>query len=120
MPNAKKAMRQQRLDWIAEDQDALVDFFSGFVAQASPNPAGDTRDATKYLANWMTAKGINPQIVAPQEEMPNILAVTDGAGPGRLLSMGLLQTPCLARMSMCQLKIFFTWCAHTRLPPLTI
>ena len=49
MPNDKKATRQQLLDWIAEDQDALVDFFSGFVAQASPNPPGDTRSATQYL-----------------------------------------------------------------------
>lgn len=87
MPNDVKVMRQQLLDWIENDQDALVDFFSGFVAQASPNPPGDTRNATQYLSNWLTAKGIDPQIVAPQEEMPNILAVTDGAGPGRHLVM---------------------------------
>jgi succinyl-diaminopimelate desuccinylase len=87
MSNNREETRQQLLDWIAEDQDALVEFFSGFVAQASPNPPGDTRHATRYLADWLITKGIKPQIIAPQEHMPNILAVTDGAGPGRHLVM---------------------------------
>ncbi len=87
MRTDKAAIRQQLLDWIADEQEALVAFFSGFVAEASPNPPGDTRDATRYLNDWMKAKGLEPQIVAPQENMPNILAVTDGAGPGRHLVM---------------------------------
>lgn len=87
MPSDTKAKRQQLLDWIEEERDALVAFFSGFVAHASPNPPGDTRDATGYLSNWLKGKGLDPQIIAPQEEMPNILAVTEGAGPGRHLVM---------------------------------
>jgi succinyl-diaminopimelate desuccinylase len=51
MPSNTETLRQQLLDWIEEDQDALVAFSSGFVAQASPNPPGDTRDATGYLSD---------------------------------------------------------------------
>jgi succinyl-diaminopimelate desuccinylase len=77
--------RSQLIEWIEADRAKLVGFFSGFLAKASPNPPGDTREATQYVADYLKAEGVDCAIVAPQAEMPNVLAVTKGNGPGRHL-----------------------------------
>lgn len=77
--------RLQLLEWIEGDRDKLVGFFSEFLSKPSPNPPGDTRDAAGFVAEYLRAEGIDCQIVAPQAEMPNILAVAEGNGPGRHL-----------------------------------
>ncbi len=43
-------MKQQLLEWIEEDRDKLLGFFSEFVATPTPNPPGDTREAVKHPA----------------------------------------------------------------------
>lgn len=87
MPSTETNPRQQLIDWIEADKDKLVSFLSGFLSKASPNPPGDTREATQFIADWLKAEGIGCDIVAPMEEMPNIVAVTEGTGPGRHLVM---------------------------------
>ena len=77
--------RNQLLEWIEADRDKLVGFFSAFLAKPSPNPPGDTREATAFVADYLRAAGMDPQIVPPQEAMPNIVAVANGNGPGRHL-----------------------------------
>lgn len=77
--------RQQLLEWIDAERDSLVGFFSGFLARPSANPPGDTREAARFVAEHLRAEGIDCQVVAPQDHMPNILAVTQGNGPGRHL-----------------------------------
>jgi succinyl-diaminopimelate desuccinylase len=81
----RDAARRQLLDWIDADRDKLVGFLSGFLAKPSPNPPGDTREATRFVADHLRAEGIGFDIVAPMETMPNIVAVAEGAGPGRHL-----------------------------------
>ena len=75
MPADRSAARRQLLDWIDADRDKLVGFLSGFLARPSPNPPGDTRDATRFVADYLRAEGIGFEVVAPKETMPNILAV---------------------------------------------
>ncbi|MDA0997832.1 MAG: M20/M25/M40 family metallo-hydrolase [Proteobacteria bacterium] len=87
MPAFRDNARQQLIDWIEADRDKLISFLSGFLAKPSANPPGDTREATAFVADWLQAEGISCEIVAPMENMPNIVAVTEGAGPGRHLVM---------------------------------
>ena len=75
--------RRQLLDWIEADRDKLVGFFSDFLSKPSPNPPGDTREAASFVAGYLRAEGIDCQVIAPMEHMPNILTVTEGSGPGR-------------------------------------
>jgi succinyl-diaminopimelate desuccinylase len=77
--------RQQLLDWIETDRVKLVGFFSGFLSKPSPNPPGDTTDAAAFVADYLRAEGIEPRIVAPQPEMPNVVAVATGNAAGRHL-----------------------------------
>jgi succinyl-diaminopimelate desuccinylase len=77
--------RRQLLAWVDADRDKLVGFLSGFLAKPSPNPPGDTRDATAFISDFLNAEGIEHQIVAPQPAMPNIVAAVEGRGPGRHL-----------------------------------
>jgi len=79
--------RQQLLDWIEADREELVAFFSGFLSKPSANPPGDTREATAFVADHLRAQGIEPQIIAPQQDMPNVVCVAEGAGPGKHLVM---------------------------------
>jgi succinyl-diaminopimelate desuccinylase len=73
------------LGWIDDERGALVDFFSGFVKAKSPNPPGDTREAVDFLCKFLTNRGIDYKIVAPQATMPNIVASFTGASAGRHL-----------------------------------
>lgn len=77
--------RRQLLDWIDSDRDKLTKFFSEFVAKPSPNPPGDTREAAEFIAHFLADEGIECEIVAPQEDMPNIVAIADGKEDGRHL-----------------------------------
>jgi len=77
--------RKQLLEWIEADRDKLVSFFSEFLTKPSANPPGDTREAASFIAAYLEREGIGCQVIAPQEHMPNILAVTEGKGPGKHL-----------------------------------
>ncbi len=77
--------RSQLLDWIEKDRDKLTAFFSGFVARPSPNPPGDTRDAAAFIAQFLDGEGVSYEIIAPQKDMPNIVAVANGNAAGRHL-----------------------------------
>jgi len=77
--------RQQLLDWIEADRDKLVGFFSEFVSKPSPNPPGDTVEATDFVADYLSNEGVNYRIIAPKKHMPNILAIVEGNGPSRHL-----------------------------------
>ena len=79
--------RQQLLDWIDADRDKLVRFFSDFLSKPSANPPGDTREAASFVADYLRTEGIDCQVIAPMEDMPNILAVADGNGTGNHLVM---------------------------------
>jgi succinyl-diaminopimelate desuccinylase len=80
------ALRQQVLDWIEADREALIAFLSTFVAAASPNPPGDTTVAVKHLTDFLDREKLPYRIVDPEPTMANIVGSFEGgAGPGRHL-----------------------------------
>ena len=80
-----RAEREQLLNWIEQERDELANFLAHFVRCASPNPPGDTRDATAALAQWLAKAGFPARTIAPRPEMPNLVASCKGDRPGRHL-----------------------------------
>jgi len=81
-PNPVKKML---LDRVEADRDQLVEFLRGFLRERSPNPPGDTRDATRYVTNYLDEKGINYRVVGPDPEKPNVVSTFDSPTEGRRL-----------------------------------
>ncbi len=66
-------------------RDELVAFFQGFSRIATPNPPGETREAAAFLGKFLSARGLDHQVIAPKTEWPNIVADTVLGRPGRHL-----------------------------------
>jgi succinyl-diaminopimelate desuccinylase len=79
------AERERLLGWTEAETPELVAFLSRFVRAASPNPPGDTREATGVLTDWLDAAGLPHRLVAPLPEAPNLVATLAGARAGRHL-----------------------------------
>ncbi len=77
--------KRQLLDWIEEDREKLVGFFSEFVATPSPNPPGDTRAAATHIRHFLEQHGLGCRVIDPQPMFPNLVAAFDGDGEGRHL-----------------------------------
>jgi succinyl-diaminopimelate desuccinylase len=77
--------RRTLLDWIEADRELLIRFLREFVQAKSPNPPGDTREATAFVRRFLDAEGLAHRVIAPNEAMPNIVAAFDGGAPGRHL-----------------------------------
>ena len=77
--------KKQLLQWVEEDRDRLIAFLSGFIRAKSPNPPGDTRETAAYVSRFLDDFGLPYKIVAPREEMPNILGSFEGGSQGRRL-----------------------------------
>lgn len=81
-----RAEKQTLLGWIDRDRDVLVRFLSGFIQAKSPNPPGDTRAAARFVQDFLDQQGLACRAIAPRPDMPNLVAVQEGAGgPGRHL-----------------------------------
>ncbi len=81
MSDARRAL----LARIEADQDRLVRFFQEFTRIDTSNPPGDTRAGAAFIQDFLGAAALPHRIIAPQEAMPNILASTRFARPGRHL-----------------------------------
>lgn len=81
------AMKQQLIDWVDEDRDLLVGFLSRFLQAKSPNPPGDTREAAKVITDFLDMEGLPYRIIAPMEEMVNIVGAYDCGEEGKHLVM---------------------------------
>ncbi len=80
------------LNTIAERQDGLLRLLTELVRRPSVNPPGDTRDVLAYVVEYLRERGHPSAVVAPQETMPNAVAVIEN-GPGRhLILNGHLDT----------------------------
>ncbi len=77
--------KQQLLDWIEEDRSQLIQFFSDFVAAASPNPPGDTTVAVKHITDLLDREQLPYHLIDPQPSMANVVGTFEGATPGRHL-----------------------------------
>jgi acetylornithine deacetylase/succinyl-diaminopimelate desuccinylase-like protein len=63
-----------------------VAFLQAFLRAPSPNPPGDTRTAADVVSAYLSGHGIDPVTIAPQPQMPNVVAdCTGGRGEGRRL-----------------------------------
>ena len=69
-----EAERAQLLRWIEAETPDLIDLLARFARAASPNPPGDTREATGVLAARLEQAGIAPLTVAPLAHAPNLIA----------------------------------------------
>ncbi len=70
---------------IAAGADEWIGLLQDFVRTPTPNPPGDTRSGTARLAAFLAARGLEHRLIAPQPEMPNLVAQFDAARPGRHL-----------------------------------
>ena len=68
------AAKQMLLDRVEADREMLVAFLRGFLRAKSPNPPGDTREATKYITDYLDGKRITYEVVGPDPEKPNIVS----------------------------------------------
>lgn len=67
---------------IDSDKPKLIAFLQKFMQAPSPNPPGDTREAADVIIEYLQENGITPEIVAPQEHMPNVVHDFDGSSSG--------------------------------------
>jgi len=77
--------KQQLLRWIDQDRDVLLVFLQDFIRCRTPNPPGDTRVAATYVQKFLDDRELAYRVVAPNPEMPNIVAKFACARPGRNL-----------------------------------
>ena len=70
---------------VERDRAAIVEFIQNFVRCRSPNPPGNTVEAAQHIAGFLGTHGLNCEFIAPQVEMPNVVAMTKFATSGRHL-----------------------------------
>jgi len=78
-------LKSTLLEWIDNDAEELVDFFSRFVQAKSPNPPGDTTEAVAFICEFLEKRGLPYGLVAPQPTMPNVVGSFECGSPGRHL-----------------------------------
>ncbi len=79
------AAKQMLLDRVEADREMLVTFLRGFLRARSPNPPGDTREATRYITDYLDGKRITYDVVGPDPEKPNIVSSFNSPVEGRRL-----------------------------------
>ncbi|MBV9784797.1 MAG: M20/M25/M40 family metallo-hydrolase [Acidisphaera sp.] len=77
--------KSQLLGWIDRDRDEIIGFLRDFVRAASPNPPGDTREATGVITRFLDAQELPWRLVAPQPAMPNVVGTFHAPAAGRHL-----------------------------------
>ncbi|RAH97339.1 peptidase [Acuticoccus sediminis] len=79
--------KQDLLAWVDADRDVLVEFLQAFIRCRSPNPPGDTLECAKHVRDFLEAKALDYEVIAPNEIMPNIVSTFEGGAPGRHLAL---------------------------------
>lgn len=77
-----RAQLEARLD---RDADMILGFVQRMVRIPSENPPGDTTQLTAFLTDWLGERGLDHRVIAPQPELPNVVASFDGGEPGKHL-----------------------------------
>jgi succinyl-diaminopimelate desuccinylase len=80
-----RGAKQMLLDRVEDDKEMLVAFLRGFLRAKSPNPPGDTREATRYITDYLDGKRITFDVVGPDPEKPNIVSSFKSPVEGRKL-----------------------------------
>jgi succinyl-diaminopimelate desuccinylase len=68
---------------IEAGRDELVDLCAALVAAPSFNPPGRTSGVAAVVHSWLSERGVSAQVIAADEEAPNVVGRVEGAGPGR-------------------------------------
>lgn len=79
------ALEAQLLDRLNKSEEQSVAFLQSLLRAPSPNPPGDTRPAAQVVMKALKDAGFDPTVIAPQPDMPNIVARFDAPRPGRHL-----------------------------------
>lgn len=77
--------REKLLAWLDEERQEIIGLLKALLRARSPNPPGDTRSAADVICAFLRRKEIEPRIIAPHPEMPNIVASFEAPTPGRHL-----------------------------------
>jgi succinyl-diaminopimelate desuccinylase len=80
-----RGAKQMLFDRVEDDKEMLVAFLRGFLRAKSPNPPGDTREATRYITDYLDGKRITFDVVGPDPEKPNIVSSFKSPVEGRRL-----------------------------------
>lgn len=65
---------QALLDAITADTASHITFLQSFIRAPSPNPPGDTREAARVIAAYLSAHDIDHQVLAAQETLDNVIS----------------------------------------------
>lgn len=63
---------------IADREDEWLEILVDLIRIPSENPPGDTTEIAGYLMDLLDDWGVSYEVIAPQEEMPNVVAQFDG------------------------------------------
>ena len=77
--------KNEILDWINDEKSQIVSFLQDFIRAKSPNPPGDTVNASKVIRSLLKKHNAPIRVVAPQKSMPNLIGTIEGANAGRHL-----------------------------------
>lgn len=77
--------QQHLLERVEADRDEIIAFLRGFLQAPSPNPPGDTQQATRYITDYLESKNLKYKVVGPDPEKPNIVSTLDTGASGRRL-----------------------------------
>ena len=72
---------------IERDRASHIAFLQAFIREPSPNPPGNTRRAAAVVTRYLASRGIEASIVAPREDLPNVVSEFEGGRSGRRLVM---------------------------------
>ena len=67
---------------MASRRDEWVEILQELVRTPSENPPGDTTEIAEYYRGLLDDYGVSYEVIAPQAEMPNVLAQFEGEGDG--------------------------------------
>jgi succinyl-diaminopimelate desuccinylase len=70
---------------IDRDRDEILGFYRDFIRAKSPNPPGDTREASRHICKFLDRKSLPYKVIAPMGSMPNVVGSFEGTSPDRHL-----------------------------------
>ena len=79
------ALEQDLLARLKATEDRSIAFLQALLRAPSPNPPGDTRQAAAVILDALHQGGLDPTVIAPRADMPNIISRFDAARSGRHL-----------------------------------
>lgn len=77
--------QRRLLERVEKDREEIIRFLQGFLQAPSPNPPGDTREATEYITKYLNNKGLPYKVVGPDSEKPNIVSTLNTGRSGKNL-----------------------------------